>query len=78
MSLSGRKRRKEDNPGTGKICKDMKIFPLAFKLSENESVSGFIIWASPALSTLLCTNKSLLCPEYMKNETCNHARNTQG
>lgn len=60
------------------MCKDMKIFPLAFKLSEDESVSGFITLASPALSTLPCTNKPLLCSEYMRNETCNRARNTQG
>lgn len=64
------KRGEEDNPGTGKMCKYMKIFPLAFKLSEDESAFGFITLASSALSTLPCTNKSLLCSEYMKNETC--------
>lgn len=55
----------------------MKIFLLAFKLSEDESAFGFITLASSALSTLPCTNKSLLCSEYMKNETCNRARKTQ-
>lgn len=80
MSLSGRKEEKKVFREQEKIPKDMEIFPLHFKLSMLEFVSGCITLTSPALSALPWTNKSLLCSEYMKNETCNHAivRNVQG